>query len=381
MDLNEFLKEYARHQLPKAKQGLTMATETARHAARQLSEDASQGLNIANDPRNAWIGTNPVGRVGAEGLSLASGLLGMLAGPKSQTANHALLALAKDLQKSGEKPESIWRQTGWFQAPDGGWRYEISDHTAALSSNIPHNKFSPDSLSFPMFEGHYNVEGIKDRTLGLTLDHQALYDAYPQLKNVPVQGTGLNFAMDGAFDPSTGKMYLAGGKHDKVRSTALHEAQHAVQNIEGHTQGGAMDLFLPKDFSKLQDQATAKFRTVSDQIKKDLPDFNYFTVMHALQKQSTGGKLSQYEQGTLASLQAHPMANDFYDALNNKMQYEALSAEAYQKYKLLAGEAEARLTQRRADLTPEQRAQTFPVEQYDVPPSSQIIKEKLGERP
>jgi len=73
MDLNEQLKGWLHQQaqpgsfLDKAGLGLAQAGQT-------LGQDAAAGASIMNDPRNSWIGMNPLGRVAAEGL----GLLGML---------------------------------------------------------------------------------------------------------------------------------------------------------------------------------------------------------------------------------------------------------------------------------------------------------------
>lgn len=43
-------------------------------------------------------------------------------------------------------------------------------------------------------------------------------------------------------------------------------------------------------------------------------------------------------------------------------------------YKRLAGEAESRLTQKRMDLTPAQRAEQYPIDEFDVPVEQQIVR-------
>ena len=47
-----------------------MAQAGARQAAGTIASDLQPALDVANDPRNAWIGTNPVGR-GAVGTAPA----------------------------------------------------------------------------------------------------------------------------------------------------------------------------------------------------------------------------------------------------------------------------------------------------------------------
>jgi len=78
MDLNEQLKSWIAEQqqpgsfLNKAGLGLAQAGQT-------LAQDAGAGAAILNDPRNSWIGMNPVGKMAAGGLGLAGHLLGQIA--------------------------------------------------------------------------------------------------------------------------------------------------------------------------------------------------------------------------------------------------------------------------------------------------------------
>ena len=73
MDLNESLKGWLQQQaqpgsfIDKAGLGLAQAGQT-------IGQDAAAGAAVMNDPRNSWIGMNPLGRAAAEGL----GLLGMI---------------------------------------------------------------------------------------------------------------------------------------------------------------------------------------------------------------------------------------------------------------------------------------------------------------
>lgn len=73
MDLNESLKGWLLQQaqpgsfVDKAGLGLAQAGHT-------IAQDAGAGAAILNDPRNSWIGMNPLGKAAAGGL----GLIGML---------------------------------------------------------------------------------------------------------------------------------------------------------------------------------------------------------------------------------------------------------------------------------------------------------------
>lgn len=85
MDLNEELKGWLMQQaqpgsfLDKAGLGLAQAGQT-------IGQDAAAGAAIMNDPRNSWIGMNPLGRVAAEGMGGLGLLLGALRGQSSRIA-------------------------------------------------------------------------------------------------------------------------------------------------------------------------------------------------------------------------------------------------------------------------------------------------------
>lgn len=79
MDLNAYAKQIAIGVADKFKNIKERAGLGIRHAAGQIGEDVARGAGILNDPRNAWIGMNPVGRMGAEGMGLVSALLGQVA--------------------------------------------------------------------------------------------------------------------------------------------------------------------------------------------------------------------------------------------------------------------------------------------------------------
>ncbi len=78
MDINEQLKGWLQQQaqpgsfMDKAGLGLAKAGQT-------LGQDAQAGAAIMNDPRNSWIGMNPVGKAVSGGLGLGGALLGQIA--------------------------------------------------------------------------------------------------------------------------------------------------------------------------------------------------------------------------------------------------------------------------------------------------------------
>ena len=110
-----------------------------------------------------------------------------------------------------------------------------------------------------MFEGTvFDAKGSSGRTLGNTLNHEALYQAYRSW-DIPVRSTGMNFGIAGAYDPEKNAMYLAGGKPPDVRNTVLHEMQHAIQGIEGTAPGGSVGEWLPANHHEMSKRSQRAF--------------------------------------------------------------------------------------------------------------------------
>lgn len=73
------------------------------------------------------------------------------------------LSKAQAMAKEGKNELEIWRDTGWFRDKDGAWKFEIGDKNAKLN---------------PKFQS-----GGK---LGELLEHNELFKAYPELRDVKV---------------------------------------------------------------------------------------------------------------------------------------------------------------------------------------------------
>lgn len=158
--------------------------------------------------------------------------------------------------------------------------------------------------------------------LGAFLDHPELYKAYPDFQRYPTQ---LMQGGGGAFSPRTKELFIGAEGPSLPRSVALHETQHAAQSAEGFARGGNLDEFWPAAVQKLQ---------------------------------------QQYPR---VDVEAHPQLRQLAEILQKNY------------YKRLAGEAEARLTQRRMNLTPEERLLHYPGDTtspygFDVPLSELLVK-------
>lgn len=157
----------------------------------------------------------------APAAEAGSTTLGTYAGRKSATADLGALERAERMERAGESaaPDGRIRQhTGWFKEPGGDWQYEISDQDSFVTLH-------------PADANQY------------TMVHPKLFEAYPDLENMPVhrlrQDTDVKgWYGRGGMSPDDGEIGLRGGMTSaELRSTGLHEFNHAVQDIEGFPVG------------------------------------------------------------------------------------------------------------------------------------------------
>ena len=132
-------------------------------------------------------------------------------------------------KKNNIENEQIRRRTGWFQDSKGDWKFELSDDEAKIIKKLEKN----------------NTYQLKE-----ILEHNDLYEMYPNLKDNKVKFTDFGIRTD-----ENGKKYIKKGRinnitntislnneliskgNDAVLDTLIHEIQHRIQKIEKFTQG------------------------------------------------------------------------------------------------------------------------------------------------
>jgi len=170
---------------------------------------------------------------------------------------------ATQLKMAGKTSGEIWMATGWFEGPDGAWRFEISDQDATANlqameeiawlqgqlSSVDRQRLdgiieSPEAARKTDFymERIDRVNSAFDEaepgTLPAYLSHPTLFEAYPELTKMrviidpdapyPVVTTN----SPRIVIPSS---YLEDS--DLLLDTLVHETQHLVQRIEGFAKG------------------------------------------------------------------------------------------------------------------------------------------------
>jgi hypothetical protein len=237
------------------------------------------------------------------------GSLRTFIGRNAKTWDKASEAKFLNLEKQGLPPEEIWKQTGTVRGFDGMLRQEISDKDAKA------------------FFTHLAESGDK-RLSAKAIDNPNVEAAYPQLSQISQFGLrekvpsgfleGTN--VDGNF--AGGLLMAKAPTTDALKSVAAHEVQHGIQAIEGFSPGANLQSIGAKEISPV---AMKKKNRLLDQA------------------------LDLYGEGKIAEGKAK-------EVQANKVLQEA----KLRAYLRSAGEAEARLTQRRLNLTQEERLANFP---------------------
>jgi hypothetical protein len=255
----------------------------------------------------------------------------------AQMGKTGVLKAAEKLKASGVADTEIWRRLGvTFKFPDKLPRMEISDKAAKLKDTASKASRVDEALEAPVLEAYPNLQASP---FSLTLDQGTL----------------------GSFSPRAGlKVSLRG---ENPTSTAIHEIQHGVQKAEGFAGGGGMKEFA-KTSESLQAALTNPFaKKVTAAYKaKDIPAIKKLKQENPEEFRKMG--LALKTLGTKNLL----LAQEKVAALVGKTPYE--------RYRRLAGEAEARLTQSRLSMTDAERRLAYPPAGFDVPAHQQIIRHR-----
>lgn len=190
------------------------------------------------------------------------GSLGVFGGVNAKTADMDALATAMKLEREGVNEGNVWRATGWAKGPDGQWRFEIPDHTSKYDENALKPWSSEgNALAREIWEREgyreasparrAEIDAMVEREIGAAaplediLTHNALYEAYPDLRSMRVERVERE-DMGGYYDPITNHMAAtpkgASVTHNRGaegHSVMLHEVQHAIQTREGFAHGGS----------------------------------------------------------------------------------------------------------------------------------------------
>lgn len=162
--------------------------------------------------------------------------------------------IAANMRDAGVSQNLIQLATNWHIGRNGEWRYEISDHSMRLniSENLEREILSLSSEDLSQLKRRCEIFQSLSGTLGTLISHPELFDAYPELKDLPVKFYIMNpnnysflrWHKEQDYNVPDGIDVNARLDIEVAKSSILHEIQHAIQTISGFPNGG-----IPRGFT------------------------------------------------------------------------------------------------------------------------------------
>lgn len=312
-----------------------------------------------------------------------------LAGPAAKGADLGKLESAEQREIAGYSRDEIWKDTGWFRGVDGKWKWEIYDKDFTIRPAVLDQEWNAAIQSSlgnaENYRSEYKLPEVL-RNAGM------LFANYPDLKNYTVVFTEMPSNVRGEFDPSSFTItialddlvgYLSEAERD-VRSTLMHEIQHAIQYMEGFASGSNLEAwddqidvngkrvpYTPKDRAKKALEAMklyipadglnrlyAMAETRNEMLHLTLQDFQKNGQLYYEKKREDYQKellwaIGEYGLGEVADFLSN------YDLSQSRNRSHKNDSD-YDLYRNTAGEIEARDVQSRLEWGAERRRRNAP---------------------
>lgn len=328
-----------------------------------------------------------------------------LAGQKARTANSQTLQIAEQMEQEGASREEIWQETGWTRTMDGkNWRFEIDNSEAEYRGGgdaqfrEAHADYAEyQDLLQKMFEGTISesemqrMEQLDDiwsgeyarmrervesgnATLADVLQHDSLYEAYPELRDVKARLESDTGSKNGSYDPRTNTITISEDKPgDSAKvGTMLHEIQHAIQQIEGWESGASPEYWAAREYESgdtASDRAQELYSRILNSLDK--ADQNKVIRYNELDREmeatfsadpeSEAGKRYAKYEAEQDKLYEELYKNEWFRRLLDlQRQMENPQSAYYEMYLNTAGEIEARNVSERYRMAQEERRKTAP---------------------
>tara|TARA_R110000765_G_scaffold415541_1_gene516753 strand:+ start:4258 stop:5940 length:1683 start_codon:yes stop_codon:yes gene_type:complete len=299
----------------------------------------------------------------------------IFAGVLAKNADLGALRKAKLLEDTGAGRNRIWKETGWAN-DNGDWKFEIDDSQAqltekALKQSIVNDK--GDVLPYKLADNGRFRDYV---------DQPHLAASYPELtsgeyRNIAGEGGSHQRLRSDILNKDYSEISVGRDQTPKDRlSTSLHELQHGIQSTEGFIGGGAANK---RSVELAKKQITENLAPISEAVNKIEASPEYMSRLSELREQGyrkSGARIIADKEFGLDNLNKKlfsqtPLEKAVYDK-------DAGNYNAYESYKRLGGEAEARNVQTRMNMTPDERRAKPPWETLDVPEDELIYRGGSG---
>jgi len=303
-------------------------------------------------------------------------------GPNAKFADQRMLDLAVKMDARGDLPRTIYGKTNWWKNPQKEWKSEVSDHEALLKTQ-PY-QFGVLQSGLVTQGGGYWVKpglaGLSGNTLPDVLQHKELYRNYPDLYDVKM---GTNADVGGNWQPRTGTINMSPEAISSRKMLPLlgHEAGHAVQSLEKWQSGSSPVNHLPVDYYNVANQAAISQEVFTNIAKaKGMIKEDERNLISAAKAQAAGflnEKHPHYTEFAKFIANNSVEGKALIEAGQNLNKRENMDRIARKDYMSVTGEEDMRLIEKRWNMTPKERSNIMPWEQYDAGPKLQIRSDIL----
>lgn len=256
-------------------------------------------------------------------------------GVNATTADVGRLADAERMKQGGADSETVRRETGWYRGYDGKWRFEIDDSK--------------------MHFINHREESRRTWKLDELIRHDALFAAYPELRDYTVLNFGISDDVEAAFYPGLNRITLDPRlSRAEKRAALIHEIQHAIQLIEGFSVGATTDYWRGSLKTAEEKQLELRLRDFA------APDIFFEADMRKL-LEGTPTAERDAAQMALEKHYGEAPVREYVDLYNRLRDLRAeREQDAERAYRNTAGEIEAVDVANRLGLSERQRAETRP---------------------
>lgn len=252
------------------------------------------------------------------------------------------LESAKAMAKEGKDNETIRAITGWFPGKyDDKMRWEVPDNEA---------RYLPATKQWEKGKDQWaaNLDEI--------IDHPALFEAYPEARQIRVSRLATSDTASGSFSSASNRISLNALRDNMENfSTLLHEVQHWIQDKEGFAKGGSPAGVSKYDFEALQAENAKYAKAMRD------------LIADHKSKGGTAQTARQTEYGKVLS-----------DSL---IKIQDAIKQAEKDYRRIAGEIESRDIEARQSFTPEQRKAIAPYSSENIAKDEAIVLKSASKSP
>ena len=285
------------------------------------------------------------------------------------------LSIARSMEEAKKEAKAIKLATGWERGADGKWRYEMPDakikDTADIGGGHIVKRYEEDMLW---------TEG----KLGKVVDAPELFKAYPELQDIRLSTDAImnDMPSNGEYDHNTKTITIHADELKYLNSILDHEIQHAIQHIEGFARGGN-EASVDAEFkaAKAEWKARAYAHELEETAKELGGEYNQSEVEKALIKEYEDMGIQDYLPDNETRIKgfnyfARGYADRSMDDAIKRFRLETSTRgdfNAYDEYRKLSGEVEARNVQKRLDMTEDERRNSLAAETEDVAREDQIF--------